>query len=148
MINKCNFTQNLFGTINNNRIMKHIVFFTLLAAFASCKTIKYVPVETVKTEYIERLKSDSVLVYDSVFIKEKGDTVFIEKYKYAYKTKTQIDSIFKSDTIQVPYEVEIIKEVKKPLNWFQQLQIWVGRIVMISFLLFLAYIIYCHFWKK
>lgn len=128
--------------------MKHIVFFTLLAAFASCKTIKYVPVETVKTEYIERLKSDSVLVYDSVFIKEKGDTVFIEKYKYAYKTKTKIDSIFVSDTIQIPYEVEIIKEVKKPLNWFQKLQIWVGRIVLISFLLFLAYIIYCHFWKK
>lgn len=43
-----------------------------------CKSVKYIPVETTKTrtEYVDRFKTDSIHVRDSVFVLVKGDTVF------------------------------------------------------------------------
>lgn len=75
-----------------------------------CKSVQYVPVETVKIEYKDRLKIDSVIKYDSVYFDRymKGDTAFIikEKYKYLDKIKIVHDSVFKTDSISVPYPVE------------------------------------------
>ena len=68
------------------------------------------PVETIKTEYKERLRVDSIYKYDSIFQDRymKGDTVFLtkEKYKYLDKIKIVRDSVFRTDSISVPYPVE------------------------------------------
>lgn len=55
-------------------------FMCLLLVICSCRTVKYVPVETVKvdTTYINKLQRDSIYMLDSVYVKEKGDTVLIE----------------------------------------------------------------------
>lgn len=75
-----------------------------------CKSVQYVPVETVKIEYKDRLKVDSIIKYDSILYNRymKGDTAFIikEKYKYLDKIKIVRDSVFKTDSISVPYPVE------------------------------------------
>lgn len=82
--------------------------------FSSCKTIQYVPVETIKTEYKVKtdtfIQKDSVIYHDSVYIHSKGDTVWYEKWHTKYKdrvvTKIVTDTIIKTDSIQVPYPVE------------------------------------------
>ncbi|MDR1119992.1 MAG: hypothetical protein LBM08_03660, partial [Dysgonamonadaceae bacterium] len=61
-----------------------LLFILLFAAFAACNKIVYVPVESIRTEYRDSYSRDSVYLLDSVFIKVKGDTVWIEKYKYLY----------------------------------------------------------------
>ena len=101
-------------------------FMCLLFVICSCRTVKYVPVETVKvdTTYINKLQRDSIYLLDSVYVKEKGDTVLIEKYKYLYRDKLVRDTLYmaKTDSIQVPYPVE--KELTRWQQMKQELGGW------------------------
>lgn len=116
----------------------------------SCVHYKYVPVETIKTEYITRdsLRIDSTYVHDSIFIREKQDTVFKDVYKYIYKYQyiTTTDTVIKTDSIQVPYPVE------KQLTKWQQIKMDFGGLTMGAclglLLLFIGYIIYVKRFKK
>ena len=116
-------------------------FMCLLFVIYSCRTVKYVPVETVKvdTTYINKLQRDSIYILDSVYVKEKEDTVLIEKYKYLYRDKLVRDTMYisKVDSIQVPYPVE------KELTRWQQFRMdfggWAMCIVVISIVIFIVY---------
>lgn len=115
--------------------------FMCLLLVCSCRTVKYVPIETVKvdTTYINKLQRDSIYMLDSVYVKEKGDTVLIEKYKYLYRDKLVRDTMYisKADSIQVPYPVE------KELTRWQQFRMdfggWAMCIVVISILILIVY---------
>ena len=111
------------------------ILMLLLCLCCGCSTIKYIPVETVKTEYRNNYLRDSIFRYDSIFVKEKGDTVYLERYRYLYRDKMIRDSIFVSDTIRIPYPVEVTKQVKAPLSGWQKFQLWCGRIVLAVLLL-------------
>ena len=111
--------------------MKKSIFAALLCFCCSCGTIKYVPIETVKTEYRNSTTTDTVFLRDSIFVKEKGDTLIVEKYRYLYRDRILRDSVIVRDTIRVPYPIEVAKEVKKPLSGWQNFQVWCGRIALI-----------------
>jgi len=66
----------------------------------------------------------------SVFVKDKGDTLILERYKYLYKNRIVKDSIFINDTIRVSCPVEVIKQVKVQLTSWQNFQIWCGRLAL------------------
>ena len=124
--------------------MKKILLIAAIATLLySCKSIKYVPVETTKTEYRDKIFQDSVTRYDSVYMKEKGDTLILERYRYLYKNSIIRDTTIIRDTIQVSYPVEVIKQVKVPLSGWQNFQVWCGRIAL--FVLMLACIFFV--WK-
>ena len=116
-------------------------FTLLLCLCSSCKMPQYIPVETVKTEYRDNFVRDSIVRYDSIYIKEKGDTLIIERYRYLYRDKFVRDSIFINDTIRVPYPIEVVKQVKKPLTGWQNFQVWCGRIALIGILFLLIYFV-------
>lgn len=115
----------------------------LMVFTCSCRT-KYVPVETVKidTIYINKLQRDSIYMYDSVFVKDKGDTVFVEKYKYLYRDKLVRDTLYinRTDSVQVPYPVE------KELTRWQKLCVNVGGwaivIVIITIIIVVGWMVY------
>lgn len=92
---------------------KIAVLAAIVLLLASCKTterVEYVPVETVKTEYRDRLVEtyDSIHVHDSVFFAVKGDTVYKYKQQLIYKSKFVHDTVYVGirDSIPVPYPVE------------------------------------------
>lgn len=90
----------------------------IICTLYGCKSrTVYVPVESVRTEYRDRLQRDSVHLYDSVYIREKGDSVILEKYRYIYRDRLRTDTILKSDTIAVPYAVTETREVKVYPRW-------------------------------
>ena len=123
--------------------MKKLLFLAAIATMLySCKSIKYIPVETTKIEYRDNFVRDSIFRYDSVFVKEKGDTLIMEKYRYLYKNRIVKDSIFINDTIRVPYPVEVIKQVKAPLTSWQNFQIWCGRFALFALLLACIYFVW------
>ena len=122
--------------------MKKLLFLAAIATMLySCKSVKYIPVETTKIEYRDKFVRDSIFRYDSVFVKDKGDTLILERYKYLYKNRIVKDSIFINDTIQVPYPVEVVKQVKAPLTGWQNFQIWCGRIALVVLLLLGVYLV-------
>jgi hypothetical protein len=123
--------------------MKKILFIAAIATLLySCKSVKYIPVETTKIEYRDNFVRDSIVRYDSVFVKDKGDTLIIEKYRYLYKNRIVKDSIFINDTIRVPYPVEVIKQVKAPLSSWQNFQIWCGRLALFALLFVCMYFVW------
>jgi hypothetical protein len=114
---------------------KTVIFCAIALMCCACGTTKYIPIETTRTEYRDNFQRDSIYFRDSIIVKEKGDTLIMEKYSYLYRDKIIRDSIFKTDTIRVPYPVEVVKEVKKPLNGWQNFQVWCGRIALVLLLL-------------
>jgi hypothetical protein len=126
--------------------MKKTILLITLFVFLSligCRQLKYVPVESVRTEYRDNYLRDSVYLHDSVttVVQWKGDTVFAEttKYKYLYRDRIIRDSIAVTDSVRVPYPVEIEKPVKYVSGW-QNFQIWIGRIfggIVLGYILFL-----------
>lgn len=100
--------------------MKKLLLAILLGILLSgCATTKYVevPVDRVKIEYRDRVSVDTLYRNDSTIIREKGDTVFLEKYKYIYRVKELKDTVNVTDTITVVKPVEVTKEVNKLHNW-------------------------------
>jgi hypothetical protein len=102
---------------------------------SSCKSVQYIPTETVKIHYRDHLVRDSVFRYDSVFVRQKSDTILLERYRYVYKNNIVTDSVFINDTIRLAYPVEVVKTVKAPLTGFQHFQVWCGRIALFVLLL-------------
>lgn len=78
-----------------------------LISCATTRSIQYIEVPKVKTEYVSKI--DTLFIKDSVFVDryKVADTVFIVKDKYKYITKIKCDSIIKADTITVIKEVEV-----------------------------------------
>ena len=100
--------------------MKNLILILILGIIVSCcKSTKYieVPVDRVKIEYRNSVSVDTIYRNDSTIIRESGDTVFLEKYKYIYKVKEFKDTVNITDTITVVNTVEVTKEVNKLYNW-------------------------------
>lgn len=107
------------------QLLIYVLGMLLIAFFLSgCKT-KYVPMEKVVCREVLKHDtlhtSDSVFVHDSVFIRQNGDTRYIDRwhektvFKNVYKVK--VDSFLKRDSIPVLYPVE------KELSKWEQLQL-------------------------
>lgn len=108
-------------------IMKRLIFVVLLMSamcFTGCRTTQYVPVETIKTEYKTRdsIRIDSVYRRDSIYVIDRGDTVYTYKDRYLYKYLylNRIDTVIKTDSVQIPYPVE------KALTRWQKAKIELG----------------------
>ena len=118
----------------------YILFVFLMSGIwlSSCRSVQYVPVESVRIEYKTRdsIRYDSIYQRDSIYTLVKGDTVYQYRYKYLYKYQylNRTDTMIKIDSVQVPYPVE------KQLTRWQQMKIelggWaVGVIVILSIVL-------------
>lgn len=99
-----------------------ILALLICALFGSCTTTKYVPVIEHKTDTVRQCLTlrDSIWLHDSISVKEKGDTVRIERWHTKYVEKQVHDTTYinKTDSIPVPYAV--IKEVprqRSTLEW-------------------------------
>lgn len=100
--------------------MRKLLLVILLAIILSgCTSTRYieVPIPQVKIEYRDRISVDTLIQNDSIVIRERGDTIVLEKYKYLYKSKEVRDTINVTDTITVVKTVEVTKEVNKLHNW-------------------------------
>lgn len=87
-----------------------IVAMLLCSLFGSCTTTKYVPVESVRTEYrdrdVERLVADTV--HNTRLVWVKGDTVVDIREKERIRRVELHDTCYieRTDTIRQPYPVE------------------------------------------
>ena len=99
--------------------------------FCECRT-EYVPLEVVKRDsvFIASLDRDSIFVRDSVFVREKGDTVYKYKDKYVYVYKTLVDTF----TVYRDREVEVPVPVERKLSWWERMKMeyagWIIGVLM------------------
>lgn len=107
--------------------LKTLFLLLFLATIISCTTTKIVevPVETIKTEYIEQVKYDSIYSKDSIYIMQKGDTIYNNKVQYLYKYKYLRDTINIIDTIPKIVTVKDTQYINQLYTW-QKLLIVIG----------------------
>lgn len=98
---------------------------TVLFLLGGCTRKVYVPVESVTsrtdTVYSAKVRVDSVIFRDSVAVVQKGDTVFMTKYRDRYRIKERTDTVYQavvdSVKVSVPCPVE-----RKLTRWEQTKQ--------------------------
>lgn len=111
-----------------------IVLSILFLLLCGCRT-EYVQVESVRYDsvMIEKLMRDSVFVRDSIFVCERGDTVYLNKDKYVYVYKSRVDTFY----MEKIREVEVPMPVERKLTWWERVKLecveWViGVLVAIA----------------
>ena len=122
-------------------IVMAVAFLALL--MCSCKTVEYVPIVEHETHhdsiYFTQVQRDSIWQHDSILIKQKGDTVRIEKWHTKYIEKQVHDTTYvaKVDSVPVPYEV--IKYVEKKLSKPQSVLMTIGMLAILAVIIALAF---------
>ena len=114
------------------RILGAIIVAVLLvliaAAFSSCTRTMYVPVTSVQHDsiYLHTHSRDSIVVRDSVKIREKGDTVWLERWRIEYRDRIRTDTAYieRRDSVAVPYPVE------RKLSRKERLYMSAGRVAV------------------
>lgn len=101
----------------------------LLLFLTSCRT-EYVPLEVVRYDSImtEKLLRDSVYVCDSVYVQDKGDTVYKYKNKYTYVLKERTDTVY----IDREREVEIPVMIERKLSLWERVKISTGGVAIFA----------------
>ena len=106
---------------------------TAVLILGSCTTTRYVTVPEYHTDTLIQttVRHDSVMLHDSIYHMEKGDTILIEKWHTKYRERLVHDTTYisKVDTIAKPYPVP--EYVEKKLNWWQRLRLHLGNIMLV-----------------
>lgn len=103
--------------------MRHFLSYALIfLLLMGCTTTRYIPVESYHTDsiYVAKAVHDTLQTLDSVYIREKGDTVYYERWRTQYKSVLRVDTCWMqiTDSIKVPYEVVVEKKEKTGLAAF------------------------------
>ena len=98
--------------------MKRLIFFLCgaVALLTGCKTRERI-VEHVRTDTLVQLRHhrDSIYVHDSTYVRERGDTLYIERWHTAWRDRVRTDTVRVShtDSVPVPYPVTEYVERKR-----------------------------------
>ena len=82
----------------------------VLIGMGACRSVRYIPVESVRLDSVVTIlhHRDSIYQHDSVYIREKADTVLIERWHTRWRDRVSHDTLYMSkvDTVRVPVPVE------------------------------------------
>ena len=141
--------------------MRVLITISVLFLLVACKaqkefiTEKDTQVEVVEKPVIHEVYKvntvrDTVWNRDSVYIIQRGDTIYNNTVREFHHYSHTTDTIHSNDTITkvVVQPVEhILKEkveveVEKPLSWWQKLRMSLGETFIGAFILFIGYLIF------
>lgn len=135
---------------NDDKIVEYlarmciIIIFGLIIAtiltLCSCTRTVYVPKVSVKRDsiYLHTHSRDSIMVRDSVTIHEKGDTIWLTRWRTEYRDRIRIDTAYieRRDSVAVPYPVE------RKLSARERFYMGAGKVAVPAAALCAALIIY------
>lgn len=100
-----------------------VVYAIVLVLATSCspRIVEHIRYQR-DTTYI--VKRDSVLFYDrdSIFIREKGDTIYQYVEKWRWRDRVRVDTIYRTRVDSVAEERVKEVQVIKPLSWWERLK--------------------------
>ncbi len=90
---------------NRIKISLSVLIFSLLG----CSTVQRVNDcgYIARNNFVEQIRVDSVVLRDSVFVRERSDTVFYTKFRTIYKERVRIDTLVRCDTLFRDREVVV-----------------------------------------
>ncbi len=117
------------------------VMVAVLCCISSCTTTKYVPVVEYHTDTLiqKMTQRDSIYLHDSTIVREKGDTVLIERWHTRYRDREVHDTVYQSRIDTVPQPYPVTEYVERKMSAIDKLLIATGILSIISVLIFAAY---------
>ena len=118
-----------------------LVTVVVLCCISSCTTTKYVPVVEYHTDTLiqKMTQRDSIYLHDSTIVREKGDTVLIERWHTKYRDREVHDTVYQSRIDSVPAPYPVTEYVERKMSAIDKLLIATGILSIISVLIFAAY---------
>lgn len=106
----------------------------LMTQLSGCKQIEYVTVPEYHTDTLiqTNVQRDSIYSHDSIYIKDRGDTVWIERWHTKYKEVAVHDTTYISKTDSVPKPYPVPEYIEKPLTWWQKTRIYAGNVLLVG----------------
>lgn len=119
---------------------KHVLIIAaILLLTTSCSTLSEISIDTHKdTLYLYKEKKDSIYVRDSIFVREKGDTIYKHVERWRYRDRIIRDTVYMSKVDSVYIDRVTTHEVAKPLAWWQKALMWTGGVAMLAIILIVA----------
>ena len=113
----------------------------VLCCISSCTTTKYVPVVEYHTDTLiqKMTQRDSIYLHDSTIVREKGDTVLIERWHTKYRDREVHDTVYQSRIDSIPQPYPVTEYVERKMSAIDKLLIATGILSIISVLIFAAY---------
>lgn len=108
--------------------LSELVSFALLAVLVTSCGAARKQIETIylrDTTYISKVQVDSVFRRDSVFVKEKNDTIYIYKEKVRDRYRLLRDTVYRRKVDSVYMYIDRVREVKveKQLTAWQRFRL-------------------------
>lgn len=121
-----------------NNVRKYIIFVVVILMSLGCAR-KPITLIEYRDKIVER--KDTINITDSVFVyrfeKQRNDTIFITDSVKVIKLSDKVKTEYINVTDSIPYEVEVIKEVRKRNGYdkFTSAGFWVFAISTILFII-------------
>ena len=118
-----------------------ILLSLLLCACHTKRLAESQAVITSRTDSIEvlRIRVDSIVVHDSVYHLERGDSVLIERWHTAFRDRIKVDTVEKVKTklVYLNDSREVSREVNR-LAWWQSVLLWTGALAWVVLLIYIV----------
>jgi len=119
--------KHFFGALK----VRHISIFAyllLLMLLIGCSTQRQVVTQLVEhskvdTVYLSNVQYDSIYIYQDKLVDRSKDTLYIKDKSIEFRYKLLRDTIYKTRIDSIPYQVTVteVKEITRPLTWFDHL---------------------------
>mgnify|MGYP007115408385 CR=1 FL=1 len=118
------------------RFFQFLMLGMVATALVGCKTrevVVTVPEYHADTLYVAKVERDSVFVQDSVWVREKGDTVLVDRWHVSYKERVRVDTVYEHqiDTVAKVVEVPGKASDTKKVTWWQRVRMTFGDIALV-----------------
>ena len=121
----------------------------VLIGLGACRSVRYIPVESVRHDSVVTIlhHRDSIYQNDSVYIKEKADTLLIERWHTRWRDRVSHDTLYmsKTDTIMIPVPVE--RKLTKAERTYITIGKWSVGVVAGLVLAAICFIFFRRRWK-
>lgn len=74
------------------------------------------------TVYLSNTQYDSIYIFQDKLTDRSRDTIYIKDVSVEYRYKLLRDTVYKTQVDSIPYQVTVteIKEITRPLTWFDK----------------------------
>lgn len=108
--------------------MKHFIILLTACILIGCSSMRQVTTQLVErtsvdTVYLSTVQYDSIYIYKDRLTDRSRDTIYIKDVSVEYRYKLLRDTVYKTQVDSIPYQVTVteIKEITRPLTWFDHL---------------------------
>lgn len=117
-----------------------VILIGMIVSMSSCRTVSKIEyIDRLDTVYIAKTDIEKEFVHDSVYIKEKSDTIWIEKWHVRDREVVKCDTVVQVVENEV-IKTETVEKIVKQTPWYCGVLIWILLIISVLLAFYVIYL--------